>query len=103
MVVQEHLAASGRYLKSFDSLKVRFLPSFPPSQTHPHETSQYITCVASTKDTNTRTEECSLATEWHRLCPSLQTIILPKGRVWFHGRIGECDWSCLDDEDEAGE
>jgi hypothetical protein len=28
-------------------------------------------------------------------------IILPKGRVQFHRRIEECDWSCLDDEDGA--
>jgi hypothetical protein len=28
-------------------------------------------------------DESAIAKQWHRSCPTLKTIILPKGRVWF--------------------
>ncbi|KAF8896845.1 hypothetical protein CPB84DRAFT_1748140, partial [Gymnopilus junonius] len=28
-------------------------------------------------------DEAHIAKIWHRACPSLKTIILPKGKVWF--------------------
>lgn len=36
-------------------------------------------------------DEASLAERWHEACPTLQTIILPKGQLWF--RRGE-KWVC---------
>jgi len=29
------------------------------------------------------TDEANIAKQWHRACPTLRTIILPKGKVWF--------------------
>jgi hypothetical protein len=28
-------------------------------------------------------DEADIAKQWHRACPTLRTIILPKGKVWF--------------------
>ena len=28
-------------------------------------------------------DEADIAKQWHRACPTLKTIILPKGKVWF--------------------
>jgi len=33
-------------------------------------------------------DESQIAKQWHRACPTLRTIILPKGRVWFQGDPG---------------
>ncbi|KAF8966053.1 hypothetical protein BDZ97DRAFT_1917758 [Flammula alnicola] len=50
--------------------------------------------ISSTSNTSTdegtasaRAEagEADIAKQWHRSCPTLRTIILPKGRVWFQG------------------
>jgi hypothetical protein len=30
-------------------------------------------------------DEVKIARDWHRACPTLRTIILPKGSVWFQG------------------
>lgn len=38
-------------------------------------------------------EEQIVATLWHKSCPTLKTIIMPKGVVWFD-REGK--WTCLD-------
>jgi hypothetical protein len=38
-------------------------------------------------------EEQTVATLWHESCPTLKTIIMPKGLVWFD-REGE--WTCLE-------
>ncbi|KAF8197022.1 hypothetical protein BJ912DRAFT_954544 [Pholiota molesta] len=31
--------------------------------------------------------EADIAAQWHRACPTLRTIILPKGRVWFQSAV----------------
>lgn len=36
-------------------------------------------------------DEASIAACWHEACPTLQTIILPKGQLWFR-RDGK--WTC---------
>ncbi|KAF5375848.1 hypothetical protein D9615_008238 [Tricholomella constricta] len=58
---------------------------------------QYITFMAATDRTAQPGEEQAIAKLWHRWCPTLKTIILPRGRVWFEGRS---EWSSLDPEDE---
>jgi hypothetical protein len=35
-------------------------------------------------------DEAKVAEHWARACPTLTTIILPKGRVWFAGSAGRC-------------
>ncbi|TFK38460.1 hypothetical protein BDQ12DRAFT_630977 [Crucibulum laeve] len=72
---KEQLEASGPLLSRFKSLR-------------------YITFMAASSEGSTRNEECIIARQWHESCPTLQTIILPKGRVWFQGTD---DWASLDD------
>ncbi|KAG2155354.1 uncharacterized protein EDB93DRAFT_1080514 [Suillus bovinus] len=42
-------------------------------------------------------DEKSVAEAWSRACPTLQTIILPKGMVWFQR---DDNWACLKDNDD---
>lgn len=51
---------------------------------------RYITYMAS-GESESGPDEASLAECWHEACPTLQTIILPKGQLWF--RRGE-KWVC---------
>ncbi|KAF8063377.1 hypothetical protein FPV67DRAFT_1563467 [Lyophyllum atratum] len=57
---------------------------------------QYITFMAATDRTALPGEEQDIAKLWHHWCPTLKTIILPRGRVWFEGRS---EWNSLDPED----
>lgn len=43
-------------------------------------------------------DEQDIAESWHKCCPTLQTIILPKGVVWFADKsvAGAGHWACLD-------
>ncbi|EAU83481.2 hypothetical protein CC1G_04737 [Coprinopsis cinerea okayama7 len=66
---------------------------------------KYITCVATSSDEAPLSEEQEIAETWHKHCPSLQTIILPRGKVWFQApaaspRKGK-GWACFDDEDDS--
>ncbi|KAG2748239.1 hypothetical protein P692DRAFT_20954065 [Suillus brevipes Sb2] len=42
-------------------------------------------------------DEKSIAEAWSRSCPTLQTIILPKGLVWFQR---DENWACLKDRED---
>jgi hypothetical protein len=39
--------------------------------------------MAASPDETSNIDESAIAKQWHRFCPTLKTIILPKGRVWF--------------------
>ena len=60
--------------------------------------------AASSNDSSI--DEVKIARDWHRACPTLRTIILPKGSVWFQGEADretqEDDFSssgCSGDDD----
>ncbi|KAH6905012.1 hypothetical protein BKA70DRAFT_1108409 [Coprinopsis sp. MPI-PUGE-AT-0042] len=64
---------------------------------------KYITCVATSPEEATLAEEKEIANKWHQHCPSLQTIILPRGRVWFQAPAppplrGKA-WACFEDKE----
>jgi hypothetical protein len=42
-------------------------------------------------------DESAIARQWHSSCPTLKTIILPKGKVWFQETADKTDpkWECL--------
>ncbi|KAG1748183.1 hypothetical protein EDB19DRAFT_248422 [Suillus lakei] len=42
-------------------------------------------------------DEKSIAEAWSKACPTLQTIILPKGLVWFQR---DENWACLKDNED---
>jgi len=69
----EMLTAATPLLASFTSLK-------------------YITFMTGGV-TATTDDELSVAKRWAKACPTLRTIILPKGKVWFQ-RDGT--WACCD-------
>jgi hypothetical protein len=72
---QESLRLSGPVLTAFKSLK-------------------YITFMAYVRPSSIAdNDERDIAQLWHRSCPTLQTIILPKGNVWFEQ---EGNWTPLD-------
>ncbi|KAK2462180.1 hypothetical protein APHAL10511_005812 [Amanita phalloides] len=54
---------------------------------------QYITFMA-TMDTEEDVDERNVAKKWHAACPTLKTIILPRGKVWFDAGT-HSGWSCL--------
>ncbi|KIK54770.1 hypothetical protein GYMLUDRAFT_176676 [Collybiopsis luxurians FD-317 M1] len=57
---------------------------------------QYLTYMSATSTDNVSNEsEQNIATMWHRSCPTLKTIILPMGKVWF---IDNAKWMCLEDK-----
>ncbi|RXW14767.1 hypothetical protein EST38_g11086 [Candolleomyces aberdarensis] len=61
---------------------------------------KYITCVATSTEESTYAEEKEIAEKWHEKCATLKTIILPRGRVWFHKPSltpGAGSWECLED------
>ncbi|KXN92811.1 hypothetical protein AN958_05591 [Leucoagaricus sp. SymC.cos] len=71
---------------------------------------KYITFMAALggeEDGGEREEidERRIAKVWHSSCPTLKTIILPQGKVWFEGsktddENEDGDWKCLNwDED----
>ncbi|TFK66064.1 hypothetical protein BDN72DRAFT_800408 [Pluteus cervinus] len=61
---------------------------------------RYITFMASSGESSRQlsaSDERSIAKSWHECCPTLKTIILPRGRVWFEGGTG---WDCADDDED---
>ncbi|KAJ3730566.1 hypothetical protein EV361DRAFT_794719 [Lentinula raphanica] len=56
---------------------------------------QYLTYMSATSsDDVSQDDEQNIAAMWHTSCPTLKTIILPMGKVWF---IDNCKWTCLED------
>ncbi|KAF8623273.1 hypothetical protein AX17_007479 [Amanita inopinata Kibby_2008] len=55
---------------------------------------QYITFMASMGDEED-IDDYAIASVWHKACPTLKTIILPRGKVWFDGST-RSGWSRLD-------
>ena len=85
------------YLKRFKRLKVCVLCTY---LNHSLMESQYVTCVATSTEESTLAEELEIAEKWHEECPTLKTIILPRGRVWFQKQAStpsQRNWECLDD------
>ncbi|KAH7910784.1 hypothetical protein BJ138DRAFT_1113786 [Hygrophoropsis aurantiaca] len=62
----------------------------------------YLTFMAPGIPASTE-DERSVATAWHRACPTLRTIILPKGIVWFRSEGNWTSWSDEEPRDEAKE
>jgi len=49
------------------------------------------------------TDEADIAKQWHRACPTLKTIILPKGKVWFQNtQDGPSSSGTGEDESPSG-
>jgi hypothetical protein len=63
-----------------------------------------MTLMAATSDDGSHFEggEHRIATKWHRACPTLRTIILPHGKVWFNDRERD-DWKCLDGREDRSQ
>ncbi|KAG0704099.1 hypothetical protein DFH29DRAFT_913651 [Suillus ampliporus] len=76
--LQEILLEIGSSLSQFKSLK-------------------YITFMAPALSSAPFNDEKSIAEAWSKACPTLQTIILPKGLVWFQR---DENWACLRDSEE---
>ncbi|OJA07872.1 hypothetical protein AZE42_08264 [Rhizopogon vesiculosus] len=57
---------------------------------------KYLTFMAPGVATSFN-DERSIAEAWSKACPTLQTIILPKGLVWFQR---DENWACLRDSEE---
>ena len=45
-------------------------------------------------DDDSEDDEQAIAKLWHGFCPTLTTIILPRGRVWFEEASSR--WTSLD-------
>ena len=58
---------------------------------------KYITFMAATDEASSFEEEQDIAMLWHHWCPTLKTIILPKGKVWFGGPGNADQWSTIDE------
>ncbi|KAG1744965.1 uncharacterized protein EDB91DRAFT_1236419 [Suillus paluster] len=59
---------------------------------------KYITFMAPARQFDaTSSNEKIIAEAWSKACPTLQTIILPKGLVWFQK---DKNWACLRDSEE---
>jgi hypothetical protein len=57
---------------------------------------RYITFMAPGTPSSSNDEK-SVAEVWSKACPTLQTIILPKGLVWFQK---DENWACLKDHED---
>ena len=53
--------------------------------------------MAATDEGSSTEEEQDIAKLWHHWCPTLKTIILPKGKVWFGGPENTDQWSTIDE------
>jgi len=54
---------------------------------------RFLTFIASGASCYELDDEATVAEQWARACPTLTTIILPKGRVWFAGSEGRWEHS----------
>ncbi|KAK7460563.1 hypothetical protein VKT23_009284 [Stygiomarasmius scandens] len=58
---------------------------------------QYLTYMSATNlGSISQENEAKIAEEWHKSCPTLKTIILPMGKVWFYDNTR---WSCLKEQE----
>ena len=59
--------------------------------------------MAASPNETSNIDESAIAKQWHSSCPTLKTIILPKGRVWFQETADKTnpDWDCLPDPQPA--
>ena len=73
-IVQDTLLASAPLLAAFSGLR-------------------FLTFIASGASCYELDDEATVAEQWARACPTLTTIILPKGRVWFAGSEGKWEHS----------
>ncbi|KAG5643847.1 hypothetical protein DXG03_009578 [Asterophora parasitica] len=51
------------------------------------KTLHYITYMAAPNGKTLPGDESEIASLWHHWCPTLKTIILPTGKVWFEGQL----------------
>jgi hypothetical protein len=72
--MQDTLLASAPLLEAFSGLR-------------------FLTFIASGASCYELDDEATVAEQWARACPTLTTIILPKGRVWFAGSEGKWEHS----------
>jgi ferredoxin len=59
---------------------------------------QYITLIggnAGAGEDEPPVDEAAVAAAWARACPTLKTIVLPQGKVWFRK---DDRWRCMDGE-----
>lgn len=70
---------------------------------------KYITFMATLEGDGNGEEEIDekkIAQVWHSSCPTLRTVILPHGKVWFEATATDDEksdrkcWKCLNEEDE---
>lgn len=73
---------------------------------------RYITFMAAlggeeegNEEAQEEIDERKIAKVWHSSCPTLKTIILPQGKVWFEGTStddenADGDWKCLNWDDD---
>jgi len=54
---------------------------------------RFLTFIASGSSCYQLDDEATVAEQWARACPTLTTIILPKGRVWFASSEGKWEHS----------
>lgn len=55
---------------------------------------KYLTFIPPNTESSVD-DEGVVATTWHKACPTLKTIILPRGMVWA---LTNGKWVCLDDD-----
>ncbi|KAH9939660.1 uncharacterized protein BXZ73DRAFT_43522 [Epithele typhae] len=58
---------------------------------------RYLTLMVATTEDSSMEDEEKMAESWAKACPTLRTIILPKGKVWF---LRDGKWSCCARGDE---
>ncbi|KAH9483751.1 hypothetical protein JR316_0003227 [Psilocybe cubensis] len=73
----ELLEQSANILSRFKCLKYITFMAAPPPMVQPANVANGNVTPATEED------EGRIAKMWHRACPTLRTIILPKGKVWF--------------------
>ncbi|KAG6841601.1 hypothetical protein C0991_009357 [Blastosporella zonata] len=91
----ELLRSLGPLLAPFKALQVCMTYFVNPASAY--SLIQYITFMGSTDRIAQAQEEQAIAKIWHQSCPTLKTIILPRGKVWFSE--GQSDWNSLDAKD----
>lgn len=52
---------------------------------------RYLTLMTGTNGIEESDDESAVARSWAKACPTLRTVILPQGKVWFE-RGGQ--WVC---------
>ena len=88
-------AMQRRYLNKTDGCFQKILLELGASLTQ-FKALKYLTFMAPGVPTSYN-DERSIAEAWSKACPTLQTIILPKGLVWFQK---DENWACLRDSEE---